>query len=78
MFGGTPGIITYFRDKGLLVASKDCGRYNKHNKNSINNKHNNNNNDNNNNNKHNNNNNNDKFMYKLDVIFLWKKSQDVI
>ena len=27
MFGGTPGIITHFRDKGLLAASKDCGRY---------------------------------------------------
>ena len=28
MFGGTPGIIAYFRRKGLLSTTKVCGRYN--------------------------------------------------
>ena len=26
MFGGTPGIINYFRGKSLLATIKDCGR----------------------------------------------------
>ena len=37
MFGGTPGIIAYMRGKGLLAASKDCGRYSRHNNNNNNN-----------------------------------------
>ena len=28
IFGGTPGIISYLRHKGLLATSKTCGRYN--------------------------------------------------